>query len=142
MPDPTDRPTDRAPDRAPDPVVHFEVVGEDARGLRDYYGHLFGWTFDTSGLVAAAVSVPDDYGFTDPGRTREGVGIPGGVGGGAGHGPRVLFYVGVPDVAAAVQRAQRLGGTRVVGPETSPSGLVVAHVRDSAGNLVGLAGPR
>ena len=31
------------------PVVHFEITGSDPARLRDYYGELFGWQFDTSG---------------------------------------------------------------------------------------------
>jgi predicted enzyme related to lactoylglutathione lyase len=27
------------------PVVHFEVVGKDGEGLRNYYSELFGWEF-------------------------------------------------------------------------------------------------
>ncbi|NAZ77096.1 glyoxalase [Kineococcus sp. T13] len=123
----------------PRAVVHFEVTGEDAAGLRGYYGRLFGWEFDTSSPVAPEVSAPGEYGFTDPGRTSRGAGIPGGVGGGAGHGPRAVFYVGVPDVGAALEQAEALGGQRVMGPVRAPSGLVVAHFRDPAGNLVGVA---
>jgi uncharacterized protein len=25
------------------PVVHFEIIGKDAKKLRSYYGDLFGW---------------------------------------------------------------------------------------------------
>ena len=116
------------------PVVHFEIIGTDPQGLRDYYGRLFGWAFDTPSPVAEEVSEPSSYGF----HTAE-QGIPGGIGGGQGYAPRTLFYVGVPDVAAAVADAERLGGTRVMGPATSPSGLVVAYIRDPEGNVVGLA---
>ena len=126
----------------PRPVVHVEITGRDPARLRAYYAELFGWAFDTSGPVAAEVSAPGEYGFTDPGRTTEGVGVPGGVGGGAGHRAQSVFYVGVPDVGAALAEAERLGGTRVLGPVTSPSGLVVAHFRDPEGVLVGLAGAR
>ncbi len=122
------------------PVVHFEIIGKDPASLRDYYGQLFGWEFDMSSPVAAEVSEPADYGFTDPGRT-EGAGIPGGIGGGAGYGARVLFYVGVPDVGAALRKAESLGGTRRMGPATAPTGLVVGHFTDPEGNLIGVAGP-
>ena len=37
-------------------------------------------------------------------------------------------------------QAERLGGTRVMGPVTSPSGLVVGHFTDPEGNLIGVAG--
>jgi predicted enzyme related to lactoylglutathione lyase len=49
-------------------------------------------------------------------------------------------YVGVPDVEEALQKAERLGGQRTMGPEQAPSGLVVAHFKDPEGNLIGLAG--
>jgi uncharacterized protein len=125
------------------PVVHFEVIGKDPDALRRYYGVLFGWEFDTSGQVAEAVSEPGSYGFVDRVSTDDGTGIPGGVGGGAGYAGHTIFYVGVPDVGAALRRAESLGGTRRMGPVTSPGGnLVVAHFTDPEGHLIGLAGPR
>jgi len=39
------------------------------------------------------------------------------VGGGAGYLSHVIFYVGVPDVEAALREAGRLGGKRQMGPE-------------------------
>ena len=117
------------------PVVHFEIIGRDPGALRDFFSELFGWEFDTSGEVAEQVSEPHNYGFT-PGDDD---GIPGGVGGGERYQGRVLVYVGVPDVAAALERAERLGGRREMGPVQAPSGLVVGHFRDPAGNLIGLA---
>jgi predicted enzyme related to lactoylglutathione lyase len=124
------------------PVVHFEIIGTDPAGLRGYYGDLFGWEFDTSGPVAKAVSQPDDYGFTEPSASGGTAGIPGGVGGGASYHPHVVFYVGVPDVEAALRKAESLGGKRVMGPERAPGrDLVVGHFTDPEGNLIGLAGP-
>jgi predicted enzyme related to lactoylglutathione lyase len=124
------------------PVVHFGIIGADPQALRDYYGRLFGWTFDTSGPVAESVSEKGEYGYVDPPASGSPTGIPGGVGGGRGHQPHVVFYVGVPDVGAALREAVRLGGTRAMGPERVPAGaLVVAHFLDPEGNLVGLAGP-
>jgi len=124
------------------PVVHFEIIGKDAEKLRRYYGELFGWTFDAGSPVARTVSDAGNYGFIDRNVTPEGVGIPGGVGGGNGYTPHIIFYVGVPSVAAALERAERLGGKRVMGPEKNPGGqLVVAHFEDLEGNVIGLAGP-
>lgn len=124
------------------PVVHFEIIGQDPARLRGYYGDLFGWEFDTSGPVAKSVSRQGDYGFTDATAGSGTPGIPGGVGGGAGYHPHVVFYVGVPDVEATLQEAERLGGTRTMGPERAPGrDLVVAHFTDPEGNLIGLAGP-
>lgn len=122
------------------PVVHFEIIGKDPAKLRGFFNHLFGWEFDTSAAVAETVSEPDNYGFIDRLTSSDGSGIPGGVGGGALYDGHVVVYVGVPDVEAALQRAERLGGQRAMGPETAPSGLVVGHFKDPEGNLIGLAG--
>ena len=120
------------------PVVHFEISGRDPQRLRDYYSNLFDWQFDTGSLVAPSISEAGNYGFVSSES-----GIPGGVGGGADYPRQAIFYVGVDDVEAALQTAEKLGGTRVLGPEANPNGqLVVAHFRDPEGNLIGLAGPR
>jgi len=124
------------------PVVHFEIIGKDPEHLRSYYADLFGWEFDTSGSVSEAVSEPANYGFVDSNANSDAAGIPGSVGGGAGYDSHVIFYVGVPDVAAALQRAESLGGTRRVGPDRAPGrDLVIGQFADPEGNLIGVAGP-
>jgi predicted enzyme related to lactoylglutathione lyase len=124
-----------------DPVVHFEIIGPDPDSLRGYYADLFGWTFAVGGPVAPGVSEAGNYGFVEAGSIGDAAGIPGGVGGGVGYESHAVFYVGVPDVAAALQKAESLGGRRTMGPEQSPgTGLVVAQFTDPAGNLIGLAG--
>ncbi len=122
------------------PVVHFEIIGGDPENLRKYYGELFGWEFDTPSPVAQEVSDPESYGFLDLVTTDDGTGIRGGIGGGPGYQSHAVFYVGVPNVEAALQRAESLGGVRVMGPATSPSGLVVGHFTDPEGVLIGVAG--
>jgi predicted enzyme related to lactoylglutathione lyase len=122
------------------PVVHFEIIGKDPAKLREYFGELFGWEFDVPSPVSEAVSDPAQYGFVDRMTTSDGTGIPGGVGGGAGYEGHAVFYIAVPDVEAALAKAEDLGGKRRMGPERSPSGLVVGHFTDPEGNLVGVAG--
>jgi predicted enzyme related to lactoylglutathione lyase len=122
------------------PVVHFEIIGNDPEKLRGFFGELFGWQFASS-PVAEAVSEPASYGFLDRLTTPDGTGIPGGIGGGPGYPAHALFYVGVPDVEAALAEAERLGGQRKLGPERAPTGLVIGHFTDPEGNLVGVAGP-
>ena len=125
------------------PVVHFEITGEDPEKLRRYFGELFGWEFDTNSLVAETVSEAGNYGFIEKNTTPDGTGIPGGVGGRAGYKGYAIFYVGVEDVEAALQKAESLGGKRVMGPAKNPNGmLVVGHFTDPEGNLVGVAGPK
>ena len=122
------------------PVVHFEIIGADPENLRGYYGDLFGWEVDTPSPVAEEVSEPQSYGFLNLLSAEDGTGIRGGIGGGPGYQSHAVFYVGVPKVEAALQRAEQLGGTRVMGPVTSPSGLVVGHFLDPEGTLIGVAG--
>jgi predicted enzyme related to lactoylglutathione lyase len=128
------------------PVVHFEIQGKDPEMLRRYYGELFGWEFELNSPVAEAVSEAGSYGFINRNATDEGekgVGIPGGIGGGEGYTGYAIFYVGVPDVEEALQKAEQLGGKRVMGPAKNPNGmLVVGHFTDPEGHLVGVAGPK
>lgn len=124
------------------PVVHWEIIGSDPAKLRDYYGELFGWVFSTGDATTEEVSQRGMYGFVHGNTTGAGDGINGGVGGGQGFRPRVLFYVGVSDVEAALQRAESLGGKRLMGPEPKSDGeFAVGHFTDPEGNLIGVAGP-
>ena len=114
------------------PVVHFEIIGSDAGRLRDYYGELFGWRFDTSPSVTGS-----DHVLVERNTTSDGVGIPGGIGeADDGH---LTFYVGVPDVGAALEKAESLGGTRRMEPEKIPGTDVhIGQFTDPDGHLVGL----
>lgn len=122
-------------------VVHFEIIGRDPEKLRQYYADLFGWTFDTSVSVAKEISEAGNYGFVTP--AADGPVIAGGIGGGVGYAGHAIFYVGVPDVEAALKLAETLGGKRVLGPAKRPDGgLVVGHFTDPEGHLIGVAGPQ
>jgi predicted enzyme related to lactoylglutathione lyase len=117
------------------PVVHFEVVGKDGEKLRSYYSELFGWKFsDPMG--------PTNYAVTprDGNTNADGVGIGGGVGTGPqGYGGHVTFYVEVDDVEASLRKAESLGGTRMMGPETmSDVGITIALFSDPEGHVIGL----
>jgi predicted enzyme related to lactoylglutathione lyase len=121
------------------PVVHFEVIGKDGDKLRSYYSDLFGWEFgDTMGPTNYAVVQRD--GNTAP----DGTGIGGGVGTAPeGYGGHVTFYVGVPDVEAALAKAESLGGTRMMGPDKVPeAGIEIALFSDPEGHVIGLVNPQ
>jgi len=121
-------------------VVHFEIIGRDPARLREFYAELFGWIFDTASLVAPAVSDAGEYGFITP--EPDAAPVAGGVGGGPAFRPHAVFYVGVPNVGAALADAERLGATVVMPPARNPNGqLVVAQFADPEGTTVGLAGP-
>jgi uncharacterized protein len=115
------------------PVVHFEVVGRDAAKLQSYYSELFGWQIDASN--------PMNYGIVQrEGNTNsEGVGIGGGVGPGPeGYDGHVTFYVEVPDVEAALAKAEELGGSRMMGPDEVMEGLVIGMFNDPEGHTIGV----
>jgi len=116
------------------PVVHFEIIGKDPERLQGYYSELFGWEIDSSNPMNYGL-VPRE-GNTDP----NGVGIGGGVGAGPeGYDGHVTFYVGVPDVEAALAKAESLGGTRMTGPnKMSDPDLETALFTDPEGHVVGL----
>jgi predicted enzyme related to lactoylglutathione lyase len=115
------------------PVVHFEIVGRDPEALQRYYSDLFGWEIDANN--------PMKYGVVQrEGNVSEtGEGIGGGVGAGPeGYPGHVTFYVEVPDVEAALVRAEGLGGTRVMGPDKVMEGIEIGLFNDPEGHLVGV----
>jgi uncharacterized protein len=116
------------------PVVHFEVMGQDGERLRGYYAGLFGWEIDADN--------PLGYGVVKrEGNTNaEGEGIGGGVGASPpGHDGHLTFYVEVPDVEAALARAEELGGTRRMGPDRVPgTDVEIGQLLDPEGHLVGV----
>lgn len=123
----------------PDHVVHVEITGRRPDRLHAFYGALFGWSADPGDPVAAVVSDAAAYAFNPPPAAAGAV--PVGIGGGEGFAPRVVFYVGVEDVAARLGRAVELGATVVVEPSVRPDGAVmIAQFADPEGNVVGLAG--
>jgi uncharacterized protein len=115
------------------PVVHFEVIGKDGDKLQGYYSELFGWKIDASNPMNYGVVQRE--GNTDP----DGAGIGGGVASGPeGYDGHVTFYVGVPDVEAALAKAESLGGTRMMGPETVMDSIEIGQFQDPEGHLVGV----
>ena len=115
------------------PVVHFEVIGKDGDKLRSSYSELFGWEIDADnpmkyGLVAREAHVNSD-----------GIGIGGGVGGAPeGYDGHLTWYVEVPDVEAALAKAESLGGSRMMGPDQVPGGPIIGLFTDPDGNTVGV----
>jgi predicted enzyme related to lactoylglutathione lyase len=115
------------------PVVHFEVIGTDPEKLQSYYSELFGWEIDANN--------PMRYGIVqrDANVNAAGVGIGGGVGRGPdGYAGHVTFYVEVPEVEAALAKAETLGGSRMMGPEHVMEGVEIGLFNDPEGHVVGV----
>ncbi|HEX4214231.1 MAG TPA: VOC family protein [Candidatus Dormibacteraeota bacterium] len=111
------------------PVVHFEVLGRDARALRRFYEGAFGWP------LAEPDGDPTAYTMVHFGDTG---GIDGGIGT-APEGPgHATFYVGVDDLGATLARVERLGGRTVQAPVQIPGGIAFALFADPEGHVLGL----
>ncbi len=115
------------------PVVHFEVVGNDGKKLQKYYSELFDWDIEADndmgyGLVVREANLNPD-----------GIGIGGGVSQGPeGYGGHVTFYVEVPDVEAALAKAEQLGGSRIFGPDKVMDMMVLGQFADPEGHVIGV----
>jgi predicted enzyme related to lactoylglutathione lyase len=103
------------------------------RSSTSYYSELFGWQIDADN--------PMNYGTVqrEGNTTPEGAGIGGGVGqvpeGYSGH---VTFYVEVPDVEAALAKAESLGGSRMMGPDKVTEEVEIGLFNDPEGHMVGV----
>jgi uncharacterized protein len=104
------------------PVIRVEVMGADAEKLQSFYSDLFGWK----------ITDHRGYGIVD------GAGIGPGIGAAPGVGGRVTFYVEVPNVEAALEAAERLGGSRVMGPQKVARRVELGLFEDPEGHVIGL----
>ena len=109
------------------PVVHFEIAAQNPPELQKFYGHLFDWNIDANN--------PMDYGMVMTG--GEG-GINGGIGASQGGAGCVRFYVQVPDLQAALDKAEGLGGKTLMPPTEIPNVVTIAMFADPEGNQIGL----
>jgi predicted enzyme related to lactoylglutathione lyase len=111
------------------PVVHFEFGAKDSQATVDFYAKLFEWKIEP---------VPNmEYHMAATGSKQ-------GIQGGFAKVPEgqpsyITFYVDVPDVAAALQKAEALGA-KVLMPATEvmPE-LTLAMFSDLEGRVVGLS---
>jgi len=112
----------------PHPVIHAEIRSEDPDATRRFFAELFGWK------VAAEGAFPG-YTFID-------TGVEGGtyvaISPRQGADDEVLFFVGVEDVAATLQEAERLGGT-IIQPAQHVPGTSFGVFADAQGHKVGVA---
>jgi len=126
----TERASGRVSGPESGPVVWFEIMGQDADKLREFYEELLGWRFE--------VASPLGYGMVAAG---EG-GIPGGVGQ-AADGSRgwATFYTKVPQLELAMARATALGSSVLLEIQELPD-VRIAVVTDPEGHPVGLCEAR
>lgn len=111
-------------------IIHFEIMGSDPGKSQTFYADLFGWK------LGAAQPELGNYAMVD----GASAGLSGGIGSeGPGGRIRTTFYVDVPDLQAALDRAVQLGGKVASPPMTIPgTSISLAQFTDPDGNLVGL----
>ena len=55
-----------------------------------------------------------------------------------GYDGHVTVYVEVPDVEAALASAEKLGGTRMMGPDKVMDNLIIGLFQDPEGHTIGV----
>ncbi len=111
----------------PGKLVHFEVPADDTGRAVDFYGQLFGWSFQD-------MKLPVEYHMTQLSegmagaihRADQGGGIPG-----------IFVYFDVDDINAGAQRVRDLGG-KAEEPGSVPQMGWYARCADTEGNQFGL----
>lgn len=108
-------------------INYFELGTPEPERTRDFYGGIFGWSFEEP-------TGDQPYWMVD--QARGGLWDTSGMGGQSW----AVFYVQVPDVAAAVERAQALGAEVAV-PLVDNGSITFAHLLDPHGNRFGVWRP-
>jgi predicted enzyme related to lactoylglutathione lyase len=115
------------------PIVHFEITGKNGSALHEFYSALFGWNVNADN--------PMNYGIVDRAENlnAEGIGIGGGISGVPdGMAGYITVYAEVPDVEAALQQAESLGATRLMGPEQVMPEVQIGMFADPEGRPFGV----
>jgi hypothetical protein len=107
----------------PNPICHFEIGCRDAAETSDFFRKLFDWQMQEMG----------------PATMIQTEGAIGGHITALGHEPYryTIFYVGVDNVQAYLEKATQLGGKMLVPPIAIPTGTF-AWFADPEGNTIGL----
>ena len=126
-------------------VVHFEIHGSDPAVLADFYGRLFGWSFQQFGDMP--------YWSIDTGEgsmrmNEAGNGINGGLTQRQGPAPQpgapvngANLVVAVDDVDGLFAKGLELGGTEAIAPNDMQGVGRLAYLHDPDGNVFGLISP-
>jgi uncharacterized protein len=123
----------------PNPVVHFEIMTKDPKALCAFYRDAFDWPIDGEHPIGGGSGVSDYFLVAPDGEQPPKAGINGGFGSlPPGHGGHVTFYIAVDDVGAALDKVERLGGKRMMGPDQVPDGPIIGLFQDPQGHTVGV----
>ncbi|MEU7902243.1 VOC family protein [Actinoplanes sp. NPDC049118] len=110
----------------------FEIGTDRPDEVERFYGEVFGWTVgddpsSSDGSSYRIITTPD------PGSVRGGLFATG------GKIPNyAIFNVLVADTETACRQAAAAGGKVLIEPQTTPDGLIFAHLLDPSGNHFGV----
>jgi uncharacterized protein len=130
-------------------VVHFEIHASEPQRLIDFYGALFGWTFQSYGGGDQPYWVIDTgEGAIGNTTAQPGLGINGGLTMRGGPRPEIgapvngcNIVVGVDDVDGLMARGIELGGTEALPASDFPGIGRGGYLIDPDGNVFGLISP-
>jgi len=111
----------------PHPIVHAEIRSSDPDATREFCAGLFGWSYSDGAYP----------GYTFVAGGAEG-GPPAAISPLQADADQVLFFVGVTDVAATLEQAEKLGGT-IVQPAQQVPGVTFGVLADPHGHQIGVA---
>jgi predicted enzyme related to lactoylglutathione lyase len=113
------------------PVAFFEIISDDHERARRFYADLFDWKADADPAMGG-------YALVDTGNGA--AAVTGGIGPASDDDTAgVRIYMRVDDLESYLDRAEKLGGTRLVPPTDLPGGYgQIAMFADPDGNKVGL----
>ena len=123
--------------------VHFEIHSSDPEKARDFYGSVFGWTFqqhEDNAYWLVMTEEPHEHSDDDELHEHE-PGINGGLMPRPDEGERMNAFVCTMEVASCDATAQQVvdaGGTVVMPAEDMPGVGRIAYAVDPDGNTFGL----
>jgi len=123
----------------PNPVVHFEIISNDPKAVAEFYKAAFDWDIDTEHPASGGTGVPLYFMARPTGEQMPRHSINGGIGNTPrGYGGHVTFYIEVDNVGEALAKVEKLGATRMFGPDQVPNGPVIGLFKDPQGHTIGL----
>lgn len=115
-------------------VVHFEIPFDDEGRARAFYTEAFGWNLqELPGYTLAATGPTTDLGPSEAGYVNGGL-----LARDPGSASSPVIVVDVPDIDAALEKIEKLGGKTIAGKRAVGEFGFAAYFNDPEGNLMGL----
>lgn len=112
-------------------IVHFDLPVDEIERAQIFYRSLFDWTFEK-------YDGPMEYYMIRTTGEDGSPGVAGGIGPRGAPDQRIMNYIGVPSVAAYLERVVQLGGAVLMPRAPVPGMGWLAICRDTEGNPFGL----